>query len=89
MTEGIIEILKNVKHNQETIMKRLDLIENRLMIVENSGNKMNNHIDFVENIYESIKAPFHYVMDTVSKFRTIESDIYESYPTDKNIKAIR
>lgn len=39
------------------------------MILENSSTKMDNHIDFVENVYDKVKTPFHYVMDNLTKIR--------------------
>lgn len=52
-----------------------ELVEIRrtLLVVQNQTTKMDEHVDFVEGVYDSIKAPFHYVID---KFRplTLEDD---------------
>ena len=41
-------------------------MDKRLSKIENETNKMSNHIDFVENIYDKIKMPFHYILGKIS-----------------------
>ena len=47
----------------ENLEKKMDKI---LELLETDCKKMSNHIDFVENVYESIKMPFNYLMDRIS-----------------------
>jgi hypothetical protein len=50
-----------IKFNR--IEQKLDKI---IELLEKDCKKMVDHIDFVENVYDSIKMPFYYVMDKVS-----------------------
>ncbi len=43
------------------IEDRLSKIEERLKITENGSLKMTNHIDFIENVYSSLKSPLEYM----------------------------
>lgn len=49
--EEILELLKGIKI-------RLDKIEEIINLNQKSAKKMDDHIDFVDNVYESIKKPF-------------------------------
>lgn len=56
----------NVSERIEVILlemnKKLDIL---LALHEKDCKKMSNHIDFVENIYDKIKTPFTFIMDSV------------------------
>lgn len=41
-------------------------IENELDIIRHNTNNINTHISFVENVYESIKYPFYFIMNNFS-----------------------
>lgn len=62
---------RSVKLDQrlEKLEQRLEKLEQSSVNIIQSSAKMSNHIDFVESIYERIKAPFHYVLDKVSEAR--------------------
>jgi archaellum component FlaC len=59
----------------ETIIGRLDGIDKEIqslkkMIetdVKGNCSKMGEHIDFVENIYETVKSPMYFVCNQVNK----------------------
>jgi len=53
--ENIIEILKRIE-------ERLDNIENILNNTQKSAQKMEDHIDFVDTIYDNIKKPFSKIL---------------------------
>jgi hypothetical protein len=55
------------------ILKKLESLENAQTKLEKklddvllNTKRMENHIDFVENTYNKVKTPFHYLMDKVS-----------------------
>lgn len=57
----------------ESIEKRLFIIELEMnnikystQIIESSAHNMDTHISFIENIYESVKYPFYYIMNNFS-----------------------
>ena len=66
--------------NDEEIHKKLDKI---LELLEKDCKKMTDHIDFVETVYDTIKTPFNYIMDTVSN---IVPNIYLSNVNPSKIK---
>ena len=54
------------------IMEKLENINTKLdILLEKQNNeileKMSNHIDFIDSIYDNVKQPFHYVMNMVSR----------------------
>lgn len=63
---GIIEQLNRIE-------KRLDTIETVLGPIRSSSTHMENHIEFVETIYDNIKMPFHYILDKVTPIAYISS----------------
>jgi hypothetical protein len=54
MENDIKEILIHLKN----IEKRLDNIEKIIEINLKSSQKMDNHIEFIDNIYMNVKRPF-------------------------------
>jgi hypothetical protein len=61
MTDTDFEDIKlEIKEINKKVTRLLELLET-------DCKKMSNHIDFVENIYESVKTPFTYIMDSVNR----------------------
>jgi len=50
--------------------QRLQVIEDRLQFVQDSGTRMNNHISFVESVYDTVKYPFFYIMNKIQPINT-------------------
>lgn len=42
-------------------------IKNELKVIKKGTDRMETHISFVDSVYDSIKHPFHFLMDTVRK----------------------
>lgn len=40
-------------------------------LLERDCKKMSDHIDFVENVYETVKSPFYFIMNKVNSYKTI------------------
>ncbi len=57
----IISILNDIN-------KKLDRIEERLIQLEKTQNKMDTHIDFIEDIYDNIKHPLNYVTNKINNY---------------------
>ena len=45
----------------QQINKRLENIELELVYLKKNCYKMSSHIDFVENVYDSLKKPLQYI----------------------------
>ena len=54
----IEETLTKVDQRITILEERLDSIENNLTDIQMSSKNMDNHISFVENLYEVFKSPF-------------------------------
>ena len=52
------EILENLRK----INMRLNDIEKRIENIENSSNKVSEHVDFVDTVFESCKKPFNSIL---------------------------
>jgi stage III sporulation protein SpoIIIAA len=63
----IIEINKLYLKLEELERCNLD-IERKIDLILKNTERIDQHIDFVDRTYETIKKPFHYLMDKVSMF---------------------
>ena len=76
--------MESDKQLLQLILEKLKVLENSHLNLERKVNeiykntkRMEDHIDFVENTYDKVKTPFHYLMDkvnilTFSSFRKSE-----------------
>ena len=62
LDEKVSDIDKRVSRLEEKVDKIIELLGG----INKNCDKMSNHINFVESIYEQIKRPFHFVMDKVN-----------------------
>lgn len=60
--------IKNLKNQAERMEEKLDAILQRMdnNIIKNCD-KMGDHIDFVNNVYDTVKVPLHYISNKVQK----------------------
>lgn len=54
----IIQKLKDIETNIQQINEKISKIESTLNIINTSSQNMDDHIEFVENVYEVVKNPF-------------------------------
>lgn len=59
-----------IKQEIITIKDELNDMKNALADVKDDTIKMNYHVDFVNEVYDRIKSPFHYLCDKVEKFKS-------------------
>jgi len=52
----------------DSINSRLDNIELEIKKIKESSGKMDNHIDFIEETYETLKYPIEYVKKSFDKY---------------------
>jgi peptidoglycan hydrolase CwlO-like protein len=70
-----LNILDNKLNNLDNKLNNLDnKLDKILELLEKNSKdceKMSSHIDFIDNVYENVKAPMNYICDTMnSKFIT-------------------
>ena len=64
--------LRILKEKIDSLEKKVDRI---LELLESDCKKMRNHIDFVENVYDNVKTPFNYVMNSVNSLIFVNSKL--------------
>ena len=65
-TDNITKLVDDINTRLDRIEHTLINLEERVNpIIESSAN-MNNHINFIEPIYDRIKYSFHFIMDRIS-----------------------
>lgn len=58
----------NIMISQLELMKsEIHEMKKEIYEIRKSNTKMDKHIDFVDSIYNKVKYPFHYILDTVNK----------------------
>lgn len=50
----------------DIIEERLDKLEKDINILKNGNEKIDEHITFIDNVYNSIKSPFYYIINKIS-----------------------
>jgi hypothetical protein len=60
------------KEKINTLEKKVDKL---LELVEKDCKKMRDHIDFVEHVYDNVKTPFNYVMNSVNSLMYLNRNL--------------
>lgn len=73
----------NLKNKMELIEEKLNTILQKMdnNIIKNCD-KMGHHIDFVNNVYDTVKVPLHYISNKVQKIIGVTNDHHH----DVNVK---
>tara|TARA_Y100000591_G_C21566504_1_gene561236 strand:- start:77 stop:505 length:429 start_codon:yes stop_codon:yes gene_type:complete len=76
--------MNNIKDNIINTQVQLDLIIKILNgDVKDNCEKMKNHIDFVENVYDNVKNPLGYLCNKLNFFA--KDDNYQLHDNDNNM----
>lgn len=67
MAEKDTEILNKLNE----ILVRLDKIEEDIQYLKNGTDNMTEHISFIENVYDTIKNPFYFIMNKIKPIESI------------------
>lgn len=59
LLEIVLQKLEELEHSHLNLERKIDEIHKNTQ-------RMEDHINFVENTYDTVKTPFHYLMDKVS-----------------------
>lgn len=75
----IIEKLNNIQTDINEIKKELKEIKEGTV-------KMDRHINFVDGVYDKVKSPFHYILESVDKIKMINynppTNYIEEFPKE-------
>jgi hypothetical protein len=78
--QSINEKIEKLHLNQINLNKKIDKVINddlnknidkSLNELKVSANIMNTHISFIENVYDTIKNPFYFILNKVSKIENV------------------
>tara|TARA_B110000967_G_C18676416_1_gene455744 strand:- start:160 stop:432 length:273 start_codon:yes stop_codon:yes gene_type:complete len=64
-----IEKIELMREEIRIISIKLDKVMDKLEVNHEECTKMGNHINFVENVYQSIKSPLNFIFDKVNIYR--------------------
>ena len=67
MNENNKEILEEL----QKISLRLDKLENDISYLKKGTDNMNNHITFIESVYDTVKYPFYLIMNKFHRINEI------------------
>jgi hypothetical protein len=85
MNDTTIPTEINKLHFKLEELERCNLdLERKIEIILKNTQRMDEHIDFVEKTYETIKKPFHYLMNKISMLSILSKNDNEE--TNKEIK---
>ncbi len=59
--------MEEIINKLESIEKRLENMEIKIKQIELSNTKMDNHINFIEDIYAKLKLPLEYISNRINK----------------------
>ena len=92
-TEEYYEYNSNVNKLIEDLVKKNNILEKKLdnilsilnNKVVNNTDKMSNHIDLIENIYNNVKSPLGYLCNKINYLRGSDSNEYtiENYRNNR------
>tara|TARA_B100000795_G_scaffold254529_1_gene225509 strand:- start:261 stop:530 length:270 start_codon:yes stop_codon:yes gene_type:complete len=77
--EGMKSLMIKLNNNIEKINNKIDIITESIdedLITE--CKKMGSHIDFIENVYETVKKPLNYVCDKINILKDEKRSITNS-----------
>ena len=57
--------IKNLEQKMELILEKLEKLE-KLETIEKNCSKMGNHINFVETVYETVRAPLQFISNKLT-----------------------
>lgn len=59
------KLLYKILDKLDNIEERLEKLEKEVSYIKDSSNNMNEHISFVENVYDTVKSPFYFIMNKI------------------------
>jgi len=82
-----LDFVKNKIVKLENQFKIIETkIDKILEVLEKDCKKMNDHIDFVENVYDNVKMPFYYIMNKVNYLVSSDNKILDCENNNNKLK---
>ena len=81
--------IEDIKKRLDRMEVKLDALLEKMEISVKECNKMGEHIDFIENVYETVKYPLSYLCDKVNIFAGTNEDsnkLENVDPTNRTIE---
>lgn len=63
--------LDTIEKNINTIDKNIDTIKKNIEYLTKGNDKMLNHISFIENVYDTIKSPFYFILNKIKPIENL------------------
>jgi hypothetical protein len=83
MTERMEKRMEKLDEKMDKIIQKLEIMDKKmdelLLIDKNIGNncdKMAEHIDFVNEVYENVKTPLHYISNKINSMLITNGEQY-------------
>ena len=77
--------LLEIKERLNKIDVKLDALLEKMEISVEGSNKISEHIDFVENVFDTVKTPLSYICNKVNIFASGEQGVLEDIPTTNQL----
>ena len=79
MTElkEITEKVDQLAQEIENLAVKLDKIMELLQVNHDECTRMGNHINFIENIYDSVKSPLNFICDKINIYKENNNGLIE------------
>lgn len=75
--QEIADEIKEIKLNINIILEKLD-------IISKETKRMDDHVSFVEGIYDNVKSPFHFAMNKISAISNTSYSLSNSFKNLQN-----
>jgi hypothetical protein len=91
---GFKRYLDSEHHNEDiydrvnALEKKLNLIITKLDSVEKGTDKMNSHIDFINDIYKRVQTPLFWICDRINYMRGYKMSYVEKTMVKSNLSTI-
>tara|TARA_B100001059_G_scaffold120673_2_gene120808 strand:+ start:163 stop:453 length:291 start_codon:yes stop_codon:yes gene_type:complete len=70
--------LSEMNEKIDRIEQKIDMLLEKMEISVKECNKMGEHIDFIENVYDTVKFPLSYICDKVNVFSGSDTNSLEN-----------
>ncbi len=78
-------ILINILNRLERIEEKIDSIEKKQNDIQNSTSHMDNHIQFIENVYDKVKQPLAYATNKLNNLMSYN----QGKPSEINLPELK